>query len=114
MNNRIEMGVVIIEDVTGDAIEEGGVHDVETLAPPEQRGLRRPGKRRQRRHRDIDGLVMRSADDVRVVVAQMDVSRRRPSEPIQWRELAIRAEHHRIIPVEDINVQCRPALDEIV
>ena len=62
MDDRLQMGVVIVEDVARHAVDEGGVHDVEPLAPPEQRGLRRPGERRERGDRDIDRLVMRAAD----------------------------------------------------
>ena len=45
-----------------DAIDEGGIHDVEAFAAAEQRGLRRPGERGQRGNRDIDRLMMRAAD----------------------------------------------------
>ena len=62
MDDRLQMGVVIVEDVARHAVDEGGVHDVEPLAPAEQRGLLRPGERPERRDRDIDRLVMRAAD----------------------------------------------------
>ena len=41
MNNRLQMRVVIIEDVARHAVDEGGVHDVEAFAAAEQGGLRR-------------------------------------------------------------------------
>jgi hypothetical protein len=51
-----------IENMARDAVDEGGVHDVEPLAAAEQRGLRRARERRERRDRDLDGLMTRSAD----------------------------------------------------
>ncbi len=62
MNDGFQMSVVVIEDVAGNAVDESRVHDVETLAAAEQGSLRRSRERRKRRYRDIDGLMMGSAD----------------------------------------------------
>src|SRR5579859_2749560 len=62
MNNRLQMGIVVIENVTADAVDKRRVHDVEALGTAKQVCLRRPGKRRERRHRAIHGFVMRTTD----------------------------------------------------
>ena len=62
MDDGLQMGIVVIEDMACHAVEEGRVHDVEPFATAEQAGLRRAGKGRQGRHRDIQGLVVRPAD----------------------------------------------------
>ncbi len=62
MNDRLQVGVVEIENMARHAIDEGGVHDIEPLAAAEQRGLRRAREGRERRDRDLHGLMTRSAD----------------------------------------------------
>jgi hypothetical protein len=85
MDDGFQMGVVIVKDVTRHAVDEGRIHDVEALAASEQRGLRRAGKRRQCRHRDIDGLMMRSSD--------------RDADPVQQRSHAFPADIGRKIVI---------------
>jgi hypothetical protein len=42
------MGVVEVEDMAADAVQEGGIHDVETVAAAQQAGLGRARERGQR------------------------------------------------------------------
>jgi hypothetical protein len=57
-----QVGIVIIENMTRDAVDESGVHDVEAFAAPEKRCLRRARERAQRRRGDIHRLMMRASD----------------------------------------------------
>jgi hypothetical protein len=48
MDDGFQMRVVVVEDVTGYAVDEGRIHDVEPLRPAEQSCLRAPGEGRER------------------------------------------------------------------
>lgn len=78
VDDRLQVGVVEIEDVARHSIDEGGIHDVEPLAAAEQRGLLRAGERRERCNGDIDRLVSRSTD--------------RHADPVQQRAHALLAD----------------------
>src|SRR2546429_4146573 len=58
--------------------------------------------------------MVRAANRMRVVVAQVYIARRRPAEAVYRRKFPIGAEYHRIIPVQNIDVQFRPPLDEVL
>jgi hypothetical protein len=62
MDDGFQVRIVIIEDVAGYAVDKGCIHDVEPFAPSEQRGLRRSGERGERSNRNVDRLMMRSAN----------------------------------------------------
>ena len=63
---------------------------------------------------DDDLLVMRARHRMRVVVAQVHAPGRRPAEAVERREFPIGAEHHRVIPVEHVDVQRMAASDQVV
>ena len=63
-------------------------------------------------HHDL--LVLAAGDRVRVVVAQMHAPRRGPAEAVERREFPVGAEHHRVVPVEDMHVQRVAALHQPV
>ena len=54
-------------------------------------------------HHDL--LVLAAGKRMRVVVAQVHAPRRRPAEAVERREFPVGAEHHRVVPVEDMHVQ---------
>jgi hypothetical protein len=64
-----------------------------------------------------DLLVVRSGDRVRVVEAKIDAAVGAPREARGRRDLAVDAEHHRVVPVEDLHLQpalaAREAVEEI-
>ena len=62
MNDRLQMGVVKIENVARHAVDEGGVHDVKSLSAIQQRGLRGAREGRERSDGDLHRLVTRSAN----------------------------------------------------
>src|SRR5262249_6363844 len=62
MNDVPRMRVVVIEHMRADAVDESGVHDVESFLTAENAGLRRAGKRRESRHSDADCFVPRSTN----------------------------------------------------
>ena len=62
MDHRLQMRVVEVERVRGDAVHERRLHDVQAVAAPEHGRLARPGKRRERRERAFHRLVAARAD----------------------------------------------------
>ena len=63
-------------------------------------------------HHDL--LVMRAGQRMRVVVAQVHAARGRPAEAVERRKLPVGAEHHRVVPVQDVHVQRVAPLHEVV
>jgi hypothetical protein len=61
-------------------------------------------------HHDL--LVMRADGRVGVVVAQRDAPVGLPARPVEQRKLPVGAEHHREIPVEDVDAQAPAAARE--
>src|SRR5438093_12929643 len=62
MNDVPRMRVVVIEHMRADAVDESGVHDVESFVTAENAGLRRAGKWRESRHSGADCFVPRSTN----------------------------------------------------
>ena len=62
MDDRLQVSVVEVEDVGAHAVDEGGVHDVESLPAAQDSRVRGGRKRGQRSDRFVDRLVMRSTD----------------------------------------------------
>src|SRR5947207_10221430 len=62
MNDVPRMRVVVIEHMRADAVDESGVHDVESFVTAENAGLRRAAKWRKSRHSDADCFVPRSTN----------------------------------------------------
>src|SRR5262249_4432551 len=54
---------------------------------------------------DHDLLVVRAADRVRVVVAELHATVWLPAEPVERPPLAVQAEQHRIVPDEDADLE---------
>ena len=62
MDHRLQVGVVEVEHVRADAVEQRGMQDVEPLAAAEHRGLGCACHRRERGQRDVHALMVRAAD----------------------------------------------------
>lgn len=62
MNDRFQVGIVKIEDMAADAIDEGGVHDIQALASAKQADLPGAGKRAYGGHCPVHGRMVRPAD----------------------------------------------------
>src|SRR5580704_11864306 len=62
MDDRFQVGIVVVENMTRDAVDESGVHDVEAFAAPEKRCLGRTRERPERRCCDMHRLMMRAAN----------------------------------------------------
>src|ERR1700722_960727 len=61
MHGGGQVGVVEVEDVRADAVQEGGVHDVEAFLAAEQSGLWGTGERGDGGEGDLDCFVVGSA-----------------------------------------------------
>jgi hypothetical protein len=61
VDDRLEMGIVVVEHVRGDAVQQGGMHDVEALAPAEHGRLRLAREFGQRGHGPVGRDVARAA-----------------------------------------------------
>jgi len=61
MNDGLKMRVVEIEDVTRNAVQQGGVEDIDLLLAPEHGSLCGTGKRRDRGKRVINGFMAAGA-----------------------------------------------------
>ncbi len=62
VHRRGQVGVVEVEHVRADAVQQRGVHGVEPLLAAEQAGLRRAGKRGYGGECDLHRLMPRAAD----------------------------------------------------
>ncbi len=62
MNDGAQVGIVVVKNVGADAVDHGGIQDVEAFAPPQNAGLGWSGKWSQGGHRIVDSRVMRGAD----------------------------------------------------
>ena len=62
MDDGLQMGVVEVEHVARDAVEQGGVHHVEMLAAAQDRGLSGACEGGQRRDGAVQRLVTRATD----------------------------------------------------
>ena len=62
VDDGLQMRVVEVEGVRGDAVHQRREHDVEPVAAPEHGRLARPGELVERRERALHRLVARAAD----------------------------------------------------
>src|ERR1700744_1070536 len=60
MNDRLQMSVVIIEDVRRDAVYEGGIHDIKGFSTPKNGRLCSSRERRESINGNFDCLVTRA------------------------------------------------------
>ena len=62
MNDVSRMGIVVVQNMRADAVDQSGVQDIEPLLSSEDARLCGPRKRCERRHRNVDGFMMRTAN----------------------------------------------------
>src|SRR5262249_46004785 len=62
MDDGFQMRVVEVEDMAGNAVEQGGMEDVEPVRAPEHARLRGADEGAERGQRDVEGRMRRATD----------------------------------------------------